>query len=275
MTFSQAIADKFFGQQYVLSQLDVLGGAIVDGENFNIALCAPSGKGKTTLAKLFVEWCANGEPYLLHNAEEVEFDRKVRFHVLDEAHRIKNPEFLYPYMDSKKYTFLLLTNEYYALKEPFYNRCHNLSYDSYTREDLVMMCKSVFAERGRMIMGDMPGWIVDNFGRGVPRTVKVVSDLLALYWQKNPTDKEQAKKMAEELLQTSEGLTKKDREYLQFLWGSGRSSITLIANSTRIPREVILKEIEPYLINKGYIKITSKGRELTALGDKVMTERSE
>jgi Holliday junction resolvasome RuvABC ATP-dependent DNA helicase subunit len=53
-----------------------------------------------------------------------------------------------------------------------------------------------------------------------------------------------------------------EREYLAFLERVRTASLTTLTSSLGINRETIQTEIEPQLLYKGRIKITSKGREI-------------
>lgn len=268
MNFQGFLKDYFIGQVPIIRQLNVLGGEIKQGKNLNIILAAQSGYGKTTLANAYIKWLD-----INYIRNSVYYNGRIdtiipgkRFYVLDEAHLIDDPEFLYPAMDSGLSTFLILTNEYYSLKEPFYNRCHEFLFKDYTEEELYLICQKVLIEE-RI---PLPRWciefIVKNIGRGVPRRLKILTRRLCYLFKESgiPRDRDSFAKEVEEFLNIKRGLTEFDIQYIDFLkQNQGRASLTLITNSTRIPKEVIIKEVEPYLVKRGMLTITSRGRQLT------------
>lgn len=266
--FKDTLKDRFIGQDSIVNQLDILGREIKSGSNFNILLAAQSGFGKTKLASLYLKWITNGMAHkevFMYNGDVTKLSTRRRFHVFDEAHMIGSPEFLYPLMDSGELTFLVLTNEYFSLKEPFYNRCHEFIFSDYSEEDLNLMCIREFKER-RI---DIPRWIsesvVKSLGRGVPRTIGLISERLAYYFNQSviPSSQKELNAIFEYLLDVKYGLSNMDRQYLVYLDKSGGSaSLSLLSSGSKIPRPVLLNLIEPYLVHRGLVEITSKGRNL-------------
>jgi len=267
-TFSKAVSNKFVGQPAILNQLDLLGEEIRAGKNFNILLSAQSGYGKTRLATLFVKWASKGHgdtQAYAYNSSITKVGKDRRFHILDEAHLIKDPEFLYPLMDSGRYTFIIVTNEYYKLKEPLRNRCHEFIFSNYTRADLIKICKMFFRNARVSVEKWVVESIVDSLGRGVPRTVKVISQRLSLYFKQSGVPK--TRQLLEEsfryLLDTRCGLSKIDRDYLTALNNAGgRASLSFLSTAISVPKEVLSEMVEPYLVSKRIVSITGRGRVL-------------
>lgn len=267
MNFQEFINNDFIGQKAVIKQLDILGEEIKQGKNLNIILAARSGYGKTTLSYAFVKWL---DPNYLKTSivygghfENLIGDR--RFQILDEAHLIENPEFLYAHMDSGKYTFIILTNEYYDLKEPFYNRCHEFIFADYTDSDMIAICEKTLKTHKTTIPRYGIEFIAKHVGRGVPRRLIRLTERLCYYFKQTgvPITRQQFIQEVENFLSIRKGFTEFDISYLEFLnENDGKASLNLITNSTRIPKKVILEEVEPYLVKQGLIRITSKGRQL-------------
>lgn len=267
MKFSQFLENSFIGQDHVINQLEILGNEIISGSSINIVLAARSGFGKTTLGNAFVKWVepkyTQNSFYYLGDVEQIYGSR--RFHILDEAHLIQNPEFIYPLMDSNKFIFIILTNEYYELKEPFYNRCHEFTFSEYSTEELIIICRNVFLGKRLNLPYEYIRYIVEYLGRGMPRKLKQISKRLSFYFIQTyiPKSFSLFKKRVDDFLNIKNGLTLLDTQYVEFLKNKGnkRASLLLIVNGTKIPKSLILEEIEPYLISKNILEITSKGRQ--------------
>jgi Holliday junction resolvasome RuvABC ATP-dependent DNA helicase subunit len=63
------------------------------------------------------------------------------------------------------------------------------------------------------------------------------------------------------------GFTINDEAYLNFLRENGRAGLTTLVNVLQIPRQVIINEIEPFLLRKNLIQITSRGRVINDNAD--------
>ncbi len=269
MTFDEFLNGAFVGQTHVINQLEVLGNEVINGNNLNIILAARSGHGKTILGNAFVKWVEPKyyEKSFNYVGEVLKIHADRRFHVLDEAHLIEKPEILYPLMDSGHYVFIVLTNEYYELKEPFYNRCHEFNFAEYSEKELMEISNMAFIEKGINLPSKYLEFIVKNMGRGVPRSLKKISKRIAFYLLQNhvPNTFSVFVEKIENFLNVRDGLTLLDVQYLNFLSSArnNRASLSLIINATNIEKKLILEEIEPYLVSKGKIQITGRGRQLT------------
>jgi len=56
--------------------------------------------------------------------------------------QLKEPEFLYYFLDSGKFTFFLLSNESGNLKEPLINRCIPFIFHPYSQKEINLMVKT-------------------------------------------------------------------------------------------------------------------------------------
>ena len=128
---------KFYGQTEIIEELKILSSKVLAGKNYNILIKGISGSGKTTIAKMFLSWVVsydNGIVILPRGDQDFsEYFKNKRFILIDEIHELSKPEWLYPYLDSGKYTFILITNESGELKEPLVNRCIPIVLKPYTK----------------------------------------------------------------------------------------------------------------------------------------------
>lgn len=269
MPFFELAQLEYHGQERILQELSILAEAIQSGENLNILIRAPSGYGKTFLAHLFIEYLdrsrSNSFKYLPNSAGEVRIRQEARFHFLDEVHKLKTPEILYPLLEAEIFTFVFTTNEYDKLKEPLVNRCIVLSLEKYTIETLAWIIQKVFKKRKLNIEYF---WCKElaHYCRENPRIAKATATRVAFVFQQVmiPETVEGLHELMYQMFgATQNGLTPQDREYLEALETcSGLASLKTLKGITNLPGKMIEDSIEPYLISKGLIKMTTKGRQL-------------
>lgn len=251
----------FIGQERVVKELQLISEACSTGANYNILLSAPSGFGKTTLALLFLK--ARGLLFSsISNPPDFRIDLSKRFVFLDEIHQLKNPENLYKYLDTGANTFILATNETGVLKEPLINRCIVLEFGEYTDGEAAIIMNN--------IMGfELPEPIIEILIRvtsKVPRQMKMICTRLQYIFriQGVPETAEVFLDLLSSILDLDErGYTPMQRRYLQYLESIGGSaSITTISNGLRVPRDTLLREVEPRLMYDKKLIISSRGRTL-------------
>jgi Holliday junction resolvasome RuvABC ATP-dependent DNA helicase subunit len=248
----------FTGQTRIRNEITYLLRAAEEGTNFNILFRAPSGYGKTTLAKFTAGFVGGGINYSVATKEDVLIVTERRVQILDEIHVLESPEFLYPQMESKNWFFILCTNESGNLKEPLQNRCIQFIFDPYTPEELERMISHYLKENLNRNL--FP--ILVNLSRGNPRILARLCERLnyILRFSNIPgTESELIQVLS--VMGYNNGLNRNEEIYLNVLEKGGRMSLTLLQNLTRLDRNTIINEVEPALIELGKIRITSKGRE--------------
>jgi Holliday junction DNA helicase RuvB len=293
--------DEFTGQAEARANLKVFIEAAKNrGEALDhVLFVGPPGLGKTTLAQIMakelgVNFRSTSGPViakagdlaaLLTNLE----DRDVLF--IDEIHRL-NPaveEILYPAMedfqldliigegpaarsvkiDLSKFTLVAATTRLGLLTTPLRDRFGipvRLSF--YTVEELELIVR-----RGARLMGL---GITDDGAREIARrsrgTPRIAGRLLRRVRDFAEVAKAEAvtKQIADEaltrLLVDNMGLDQLDKRYLTMIalnFGGGPVGIETIAAGLSEPRDAIEDIIEPYLIQKGFVQRTPRGRILT------------
>ena len=247
----------FIGQERIIKELRLLIYHIQRGENVNILFRAPSGYGKTTLGLLCLHTLKDAKYYLGSDFFSF-FDRTKRVHFIDEIHTIKEPESLYPLMDTNKYTFIFASNESGTLKEPLRNRCIQFVFSEYTEGEL----KKIAKHHLRHNFGDdILDYIVKK-GFGNPRIIKNICFRINYITHSGdiPKSREEFISLVENTLDLGE--ENYINMYLSFLKKVGRAGLETIIANTKLDKDTIVNEIEPVLIRQNKIRISSRGREL-------------
>lgn len=273
MTFNDYVTKRFIGQEARIPELSILIDQAKSGNNMNILLMATSGHGKTMLGTIIAQYLdstnTNSYYYMPNKQGTINFQEQARIHFIDEIHLLKAPETLYAHMDKDNYIFILATNEYYSLLEPLRNRCYPIQFLPYSKDNLHSLVKITLKKKKIEVSEDISKKI-SNFGRNNPRVlIKLTERLAFIFKQKGiPNNVPNLINIIWEILHIKKGgFTELDTRYLKFMEDIGKvASLKTIVGGTNIPITTILEDIEPFLISKRLIRITSQGRKLI-LGD--------
>jgi holliday junction DNA helicase RuvB len=293
---------EFIGQQQARSNLAVFIEAARTRKEAldHVLFVGPPGLGKTTLAQIVarelgVNFRATSGPViakagdlaaLLTNLEE----RDVLF--IDEIHRL-NPaveEILYPAMedfqldliigegpaarsvkiDLASFTLIGATTRAGLLTNPLRDRFGiPVRLNFYSEAEL-----EEIVNRGARVLGiGMTADGANEIARRARGTPRIAGRLLrrvrdfALVAGSKTIDRASADRALVELEVDAAGLDAMDRRYLKMIaenYGGGPVGIETIAAALSEPRDAIEEIIEPFLIQKGFIQRTPRGRLLTS-----------
>jgi Holliday junction DNA helicase RuvB len=293
---------EFIGQEQARANLGVFIEAARARQDAldHVLFVGPPGLGKTTLAQIVarelgVNFRATSGPViakagdlaaLLTNLE----DRDVLF--IDEIHRL-NPaveEILYPAMedfqldliigtgpaarsvkiDLARFTLVGATTRAGLLTNPLRDRFGiPVRLNFYTERELEQII-----DRGARVLGiGMTPDGANEIARRARGTPRIAGRLLrrvrdfALVDGVTSIDRVAADKALTELEVDAAGLDAMDRRYLTMValnYGGGPVGIETIAAGLSEPRDAIEEIIEPFLIQKGFIQRTPRGRVLTS-----------
>lgn len=252
---------QFIGQAKVVRELELISNSCRENTNHNILLSAPSGFGKTTLAYIFLseKGFSNSS---IGSPPDFRVDLSKRYIFLDEIHTLKEPEILYPLLDSGDNTWILATNETGLLKEPLINRCIVLEFSDYSDAEASVIMDN--------IMGfEIPEPITEillTVTSKIPRQMKMLCTRLKYIFSTYgvPATSEEFLQLLSDILDLDpRGYNTMQRRYLEYLASiGGQASINTIANGLRIPKSTLLREVEPRLLYDKKLMINSKGRIL-------------
>ena len=254
---------RFIGQTHIMKQLRFLLPDIYERKRgANILLRGPSGFGKTTMALSIAHYlCGKDfEYYLGESLSSVEFKKWVVF--VDEVHKLKSFEMLYPLMDEKSHVLIFATNQDGNLPEAFSNRCFEYIFDDYNEEELMLIAR----ESATFSTSDTNLMHIVEAGNRNPRVIKSLVDRLGIYFSRTPginTYSADFQRIFEDIFHITGGLDTLCRRYLEVLNDmGGTASFSILQHILHVDKETITNQVEPILLRKRLIQITRKGRSL-------------
>ena len=286
--------DDIIGQDDVVSRLRVSVTGCKNTESVlpHVLIDGPPGLGKTTVASaiatelnvnLYTVNAANIRsvknllPYLMGIAP-----RSVLF--IDEIHRLPKlvEEFLYPVMedfvlsivvenkpeniDLPMFTIVGATTSGGSLSQPFYDRFQIKEHLSFYKEDDLAKLAGSNAKKLGLMLSEEELLEIARRSKGTPRILNA-----RLQWYKNYTSCHPGEKDINKIFDIQgidkNGLDVYDLLYIDVLKKSRGTPLGLksISSMTGIAIETIENSIEPYLVRKGFVRRTSKGRVIGSI----------
>jgi Holliday junction resolvasome RuvABC ATP-dependent DNA helicase subunit len=256
---------NFIGQTKIVKELGAIRGGLLRDKNrgINLLLRGPGGCGKTHLAKDFAR---NFGPFTIQWPEKgFRWDKECeneRAHIVDEVHLLKIPEQMFRYMDDGRFIFILTTTEGGSLVEPLTSRCIEYNFSPYSVIDLATIIKNHATNRNFVITMDTAILIAER-AKGSPRKAKQYLDRMffIITQGQHALTLPGIESAFNEVGIFEGGYTELDMNYLSLLSKLEVASLNTIAKTMRLDKATIANDIEPFLISKGHITITGKGRK--------------
>jgi len=227
---------------------------IYTGGGVNVLFRGFAGSGKTLIARHYASMIAKDfYHYHMCTGQAIEPPDDGEPVILDEIHRLKKEELWYDFSP-----IIGCTTEGAPISDPLKSRMVELWMAEYSLQELTTIVMNATG------LPPMPAFIAATRGRGSPRiSIQVGNETrrsLEFNRISEPT-REQVAHLCQSMGYLRGGFTPNDLRYLEVL-SEGNVSASTLAATLNLPRNTITTEIEPFLMRKGLVRITSRGREL-------------
>lgn len=286
--------DDVIGQDQVVTRLRIMShGCKQTGSVMpHILIDGPPGLGKTTIAGAIAS--EMGANLYTVNAANIRSIKNIMPYItgmtegsvlfLDEIHRLPKlvEEFLYPVMEDfelsmvidtepetipvSRFTLIGATTSGGSLSQPFYDRFTIKEHLTFYSDDELAKLAGLNAKKMGLNIGHNDLIEIAKRSKGTPRILNA-----RLQWYQSFTSFSKKQMTIDEVFEgqgiDNRGLDIYDRMYLEVLEKNRNNPLGLksISSLTGIAIDTIENSIEPYLIRRGFVHRTQKGRVIGKL----------
>lgn len=232
----------------------------------NLLLTGPYGHGKTTLAQIVAR--ESHCKYRIVDGQDavnkVTPEDKMVW-IIDEIHNLKAEaaDTFNTLLDMGNVHIIGCTTYPGALPAPFRSRFRSLYIEEYSAEDIEEILRRASRKRGLKLSKEVVRAIADK-GKLNPRVSLAILEFIQDYIVAKNC--EVTLSVANDILSVmgidNRGLTNLDRKYLELLDPAKPVGIAYLSSMLGIDNAAIQNDIEPYLLKKGLISRTPRGRIL-------------
>lgn len=168
-------------------------------------------------------------------------------------------------------SFIFATTDKGKINGPLSSRLHPIDLDEYTAEDKEQVVKNLI-NKNNTTLEDESYILIGSIGKSM-RHINKLCDRIIDYAVANDCmvlKHEDIVKIIKILGINELGCDKNDQKYLDYVKGHGPVSLSNIARFLNVEEKEVREKIEPFLIRKEWIEITSKGRVVTDSGYKTL-----
>lgn len=273
MEYEPKTLEEFIGQPAIKREL---GAMIFAKDKSNIILRGNYGGGKTTLANIYGiyrgNYNYNDTPNTFNYNPSFIESNNIKTIIIDEIHLAKEFETFYDLMG--KHTFVFCTTERDALPAPFVSRCVELVLSDYSNSQILDIIDEK-AHKDKLVIPIETLGLIAARSRGTPRTaIQLMKRIINLSKLDNKyPSAEYTEKLLNELKVYGNGLIEDDVFYLNTLDFSDRPiSLNSLSATINRPKGYVETNLEPFLLNRGFVSITARGRIITNHGRKAISE---
>ena len=163
-------------------------------------------------------------------------------------------------------SFVLATTDPAMLKNTILSRVRKIHLDPYTEQEKAEIAKNHLATLGLKI-DDATAQKIAQRSRSIRHLKGEICETMIDVHNVFTVDIDAALSVVDDMLGLDgDGATLLDKNYLRFLAANEIAGIDTIAGYLKIDKKEVTTHIEPFLMEKGWIAITGKGRILTKTG---------
>lgn len=180
------------------------------------------------------------------------------------------------FIDISDFTMILCTNHPGKVNKALRSRLLSIEFDPYKERELKMIADRIAEEKGLAITGQAAN-LLAKVAQGSPRIIQRRMDILYTLCSDDHTiNLSHVQELLEEEGIDQHGFSPYQRQYLNHLMENpkGVCSIERLAARIGCGKDYLRLDVEPYLIEKGYVDIFSaRGRTITPEGITLVEDR--